>query len=237
MIAKHCPNKPKKKKDSFLFLTFHHVAALQKEGLMVWNSLRDELVQLGIFFYLTTADGPGSVYLTCLVGHSGACLCQLFCGMKGQYKPGVSHYYPALLKLNDYNVEGCNHPDLKAEDIRGSSMQDYNQKLTYVLESRNIKDHLVSEYEISSQVLIKAHSINLLSMESRRDPATDSILLLTSCSIHPVLIIICPKLYLSWDSSFGARPFEPPLCAGFHLLPKYTVDSILREPWCKVHNG
>lgn len=66
------PNKPKRM-DSFLFPTFHHIAALQKEGLTVWNSLKNELVMSNIFFYLTTADSPGSVYLTCLVGHSGAC--------------------------------------------------------------------------------------------------------------------------------------------------------------------
>ena len=33
------PSKPKKM-DSFLFPTFHHIAALQKEGLTVWNSLK-----------------------------------------------------------------------------------------------------------------------------------------------------------------------------------------------------
>ncbi|KAF8508137.1 hypothetical protein JB92DRAFT_2619486, partial [Gautieria morchelliformis] len=54
-----------------------------------------------------TADGPGSVHFTGLVGHHGAFPCRIFCGLKGRHKPGGSHYYPTLLKPFHYDMEGC----------------------------------------------------------------------------------------------------------------------------------
>ncbi|KAF8586222.1 hypothetical protein K439DRAFT_1646340 [Ramaria rubella] len=45
------PHKPKHM-DSFLFLGFHHVAAIQKEGLQIWNSIDGSLRNSNIYFLL-----------------------------------------------------------------------------------------------------------------------------------------------------------------------------------------
>jgi hypothetical protein len=91
------PNKPKVV-DSFLFPGLHPLAAIQKEGLRIWDSLHNTLFPLYPFSALNTADGPGMVYLNGFVGYHGKHGCRLYCGLKGRHKPGGSHYYPALLK-------------------------------------------------------------------------------------------------------------------------------------------
>ena len=48
---------------------------------------------------LGSADGPGTVYFTGLVGHHGAFPCRIFCGMKGRHKPGGPHYYPVEVSI------------------------------------------------------------------------------------------------------------------------------------------
>ena len=78
---------------------------------------------------LGSADGPGTVYFTRLVGHHGTFPCRIFCGMKGRHKPGGPHYYPALLKPNNYAVEGSDHPDVDVTAIGGPSAVDYEQKI------------------------------------------------------------------------------------------------------------
>ena len=98
-------NKPKNV-DSFIFPSLHHVAALMKEGLSIWDAARDLNFLSQPFLHLGTADGPGMTYLNGLTGHSGAFGCCLYCAVKGHRKDGGNHYYPALLKLNEYNV-GC----------------------------------------------------------------------------------------------------------------------------------
>ncbi|KAF8584056.1 hypothetical protein K439DRAFT_1647026 [Ramaria rubella] len=141
------PNKPKEM-ESFLFLGFHHTAALQKEA---------------------TADGPGSIYITCLVGHTGTCPCWLYCGIKGHQKPMKSCYYPVLLKLNNHNVPGSDHPDIKIQDICGGSMDEYNDKLTYLLKSWNHAKykHHRKDTGISKQSLVsglpREHRLPLVS--------------------------------------------------------------------------
>ena len=130
------PNNPKNV-DSFLFPGFHHIAALQMEGLRVWNALEDNLFTSYPFVYLGTADVPGSVHLTGLVGH-GAFPCCLFCGIKGRHKPGV---IIALLKPDNYSVAGCDHPDANVEEIQGGSAADYDKNLTFLLNSENLTDY------------------------------------------------------------------------------------------------
>jgi len=101
----------------------------------VWNALKDITFESFIFFYIGTADSPGNMYLTCLVGHHGAFPCCLFCGIKGQHYLGVPHYYPALLKPHDYQVTGCGPPDIDIKDINSGSSDDYDCKLIYILYS------------------------------------------------------------------------------------------------------
>ncbi|KIJ23359.1 hypothetical protein M422DRAFT_62428 [Sphaerobolus stellatus SS14] len=128
------PNNPKNM-DSFLFPGLCLISALQKETLRIWDSLNKTYFQSMLIYWLTSADGPGSVYMTGLVGHQGAYPCRIFCGLKGRHQPGKSHHYLTLLKPDNYNVSGCDHGDVNTEDIRSGSSQDYAEKCGYLLHS------------------------------------------------------------------------------------------------------
>ena len=130
------PNKPKNV-DSYIFPGLHHLAALQKEGLMVWDALEDRLFKSYPFLAFATADGPGMTYLNGLVGHLGAYGCRLYCPTKGRHKPGATHYYPALLRPHNYTVEGCDHDDIDVRHIPLTSADEYLQNLAYVIASPN----------------------------------------------------------------------------------------------------
>ena len=70
------------------------------------------------------------------MGHKGAYFCRLFCGIKGRRKPKKSRYYSALLKPDNYNVPGCDHPDIPVQSIN-SSTDSYLEKLQILLRSQN----------------------------------------------------------------------------------------------------
>jgi hypothetical protein len=123
--------------DSFLFPGLHHLAALQKEGLQIWDAVCNVTFVSNLFFALGTADTPGMVYLNGHVGHHGAYACHLYCSNRGRHKPGATCYYPALLKPSNYNVEGCSHSDVNPRFIPASSMDEYHKNLDYVLRSPN----------------------------------------------------------------------------------------------------
>jgi hypothetical protein len=129
------PNKPKNT-DSYLFTSLHHLSALQKEGLRMWDASQQKIVTSKPFFCLATADGPGMAYLNGLVGHHGKNGCRLFCTLPGRHKRGGAHYYPALLKPDQYDVEGSDHPDIDIYDLPSYSVQDYEKKLQYLMTSR-----------------------------------------------------------------------------------------------------
>ncbi|KAF8579577.1 hypothetical protein K439DRAFT_1620447 [Ramaria rubella] len=128
--------------DSFFFPSYHHILALQRdpEGLRIWNAIDDTVFKSRLFFFMSTADGLGSVHFTHLVGHHGAYPCRLFCRLKGSRKPGTGFYYVALLKPDQYDVSNCNHPDVLVEAIQGSSCADYSTKLMYLLKAQNISN-------------------------------------------------------------------------------------------------
>ncbi|KAI0714307.1 hypothetical protein C8T65DRAFT_543183, partial [Cerioporus squamosus] len=65
--------------DSFLFPGLYHLAAIQREGLLIWNAAEQRLVRSNIYLYLATADSPAMAYLNGLVGHNGAHGCRLYC--------------------------------------------------------------------------------------------------------------------------------------------------------------
>ena len=54
------PNKPKHV-DSFLFPGLHHLAALQHEGLPIWDLLTNSCYLSNVYLLFTTADGPGLI--------------------------------------------------------------------------------------------------------------------------------------------------------------------------------
>lgn len=130
------PNKPKNP-DSFTYPGLHHLAALQREGLPIWDCITNTVEICHPFFSLGTADGPGMTYLNGLVGHHGKNGCCLFCSLPRRHKKGKPHYYPALLKPINYSVQGSAHPDINIEDLPSMSSKDYEEKLKFVVESSN----------------------------------------------------------------------------------------------------
>jgi hypothetical protein len=76
------PNNPKNT-DSFLFPGLQHLVGLQKERLNVWDVALQHEVQSRVFLVLLTADGPGMMHITGLVGYHGKHSCRLYCGMAG----------------------------------------------------------------------------------------------------------------------------------------------------------
>jgi hypothetical protein len=128
------PNKPKHA-DSFTFPGLHHLAALQREGLPIWDCITNTVNISHPFFSLATADGPGMTYLNGLVGHHWKNGCRLFCSLPGRHKRGKPHYYPALLKPNNYSVTGSDHPDIDINDLPSMSSRIYEQKLEFVIQS------------------------------------------------------------------------------------------------------
>ncbi|KAF5342644.1 hypothetical protein D9611_001231 [Ephemerocybe angulata] len=128
------PNNPEHM-ESFLFPAYHHLAALQKEGLPIFNGLTRTLSNTNIFLFLGSADGPGSVYFTGFVGHHGYFFCRLYCGIPGRHKPERPHYYGALLKPDNYNLDGCSHGDIDAASIGGPNEEKYLENLRYLLSS------------------------------------------------------------------------------------------------------
>ena len=126
------PNNPENV-DSFIFPGLHHLSALMKEGLMIWDSARDIIFKSYPFMHLGTADGPGATYLNGLTGHSGAFGCRIYCPVKGRRKG--SHYYPALLKPANYDIEGSNHADVNGSHLPSGNEKEYLGALRKVLQS------------------------------------------------------------------------------------------------------
>lgn len=132
------PNKPKNL-DSFLFPGLHHLCALQKEGLNIWDASTNRLFISRLFLALNTADGPGMALLNGLVGHHGKYGCRLYCSVPGRHKPNTPHYYPALLKPDDYVMHGCDHGDLShfTSTSTSESSNWYLHNLQQLLKSPN----------------------------------------------------------------------------------------------------
>jgi len=126
------PNKPKNI-DSFLFPGLEHVSALQKEGLSIWDASVKQQFSSKPFVVMATADGPGMAYLNGLVGHTGVIGCRLYCPVTGHRKEG-GHYYPALLKPTDYEVDFCDHADV---DPTWLKPLDYKANLNILMAVRN----------------------------------------------------------------------------------------------------
>ena len=137
------PNKPGDI-DSFLFPSLYHVAALQREGLRIYDAAMDSYIShskpLVIF---ATADSLGGAAMSEMVGHSRKFGCRLYCNMPSRHRTGDGHYYPAMHTPHNYTVSGCNHPDVLDNDLalhRSLLDQKYRQIWTscsHLLPSRN----------------------------------------------------------------------------------------------------
>ncbi len=137
------PNKPKDI-DSFLFPGLYHLAALQKEGLKVWDAAKNQIVICRPFLAIVSADSPAMAWISGLVGHQGKHHCRFGCPIVGRRKPGGSTYYPCCSKPDNYNVDGSDHEDVdikklvddfKKAQISGKSEEDYRKALRAVINS------------------------------------------------------------------------------------------------------
>lgn len=152
VILDHAPNMRYKKKyilpggfiggpnnlkhpDSFMYPGLHHLAAIQKEGLQIWDGERKEIFTSHPFFAFGTADGPGMTHLNGLVGHQGALGCRTYCSMPGRHKNGASQYFPAALKPLNFNVAGCNHGNINLWVSRPLNPTYYSTNLQLLLDS------------------------------------------------------------------------------------------------------
>ncbi|KIK90751.1 hypothetical protein PAXRUDRAFT_151248 [Paxillus rubicundulus Ve08.2h10] len=120
------PNKPKNV-DSFLFPGIHHVAALQHEGLPMWDPLTDSRYISRLYLLFTTVDGPGLVYWDGMVGHSGKNGCRVYCGVLGRRN----------LCPCDHTVTGSDHNDIDAFELPQGGSAEYADNLKKIVSIRN----------------------------------------------------------------------------------------------------
>jgi hypothetical protein len=121
--------------DSFLFAGLHHLAALQNEGLEIWDASSNTTFRSDPYLLYVTADGPGLVHLNGTVGHSGKNGCRMYCGVLGRCQEEGTHYYPALIKPRDHCTQGSNHPDIDVFHLPAGGQWDYTQNLFTIVGS------------------------------------------------------------------------------------------------------
>lgn len=130
------PNKPKVM-NSFLFVSLHHLAALQRDGLAIWSPLRPTIYRSDLWLLICGGDTPGIALLSGVVTHTGFKGCRRRCPVPGRHKPGASCYYPVLLQPDNYEVAGCNHGDVDIKSVLISSPQEYRDDAAYLGLSKN----------------------------------------------------------------------------------------------------
>ena len=122
--------------ESFLFPGLHHLSAIQKEGLIIWDTFSDTKYISHPFLALATADGPAMAYINGLVGHQGKIGWRLYCPFPGHRKG--SHYYLVCLKLLDNNTSDNNHNDLNPTTFTSITFSNYKKSLAYLIESHSL---------------------------------------------------------------------------------------------------
>ena len=132
------PNKPKFL-ESFLFPGLHHLSAIQKEGLAIWNAFADNHYISHPFLALATADGPAMAYINGLVGHQGKIACRLYCPFPGRRKG--SHYYPVCLKPDDDTIPDNNRDDVNPSKFASNTFSNYNESLELLSSSRTLAEY------------------------------------------------------------------------------------------------
>lgn len=127
------PNKPKNI-NSFLYPGLHHLVALQREGLKMWDSSCNQVYTSQLHFHIGAADGPGMATINGLTGHQGQQGCHVYCGLEGRHMNGGNHYFPAALQA----IGDCEqHPDVDLHQLRGLDFQQYNANLRQLMLSPN----------------------------------------------------------------------------------------------------
>ncbi|KAF9222823.1 hypothetical protein BS17DRAFT_707612 [Gyrodon lividus] len=126
----------------------HHLAALQCEGLTIWDASQDRVFWSDLYLLFPTADGPALIYWDGLVGHCSKNGYRIYCGVLGHQKTRQTHYYPALLKLHDCACAGSNHPDYNAFEIPLGGSGDYATNLCWLLSASNQSQFEAREMEM-----------------------------------------------------------------------------------------
>ena len=138
------PGKPSNL-DSFLFPGLHHIAALQNEGFAYYDAHLGRVIRdAALYLPLATADSPAMADLSGTVGHTGKHGCRLQCQMPGRHRANDGHYYPAMMKPNDYIMDGCDHDDVTFRDLRqfrDQITQRYEERLEYLCSSPNLTQY------------------------------------------------------------------------------------------------
>ena len=138
------PSKPKIW-DSFIFRSFHHFSALQREqggrGFHSWDGLKETVISSRLILAFATADTLGLVELDGRVGHHGRHRCRFGCEMQGRHKPNSGHYFAAHLCPSKNTVEDCNHPDVDLRTLTRLSPEQYQEQLSAVVDSLDQNDY------------------------------------------------------------------------------------------------
>ncbi|EIW75451.1 hypothetical protein CONPUDRAFT_35022, partial [Coniophora puteana RWD-64-598 SS2] len=132
------PNHPKYL-PSFLFRSFHHISALQKEGLRIWDGYANREFLSRVFLALLGADGPGLLAFSNLVGHNGLVGCRMHCPLEGRRFPGSSTYYPVLISPEGYTLDSLG--DISPYDLSSGSSERYIEQLKRLMKARNKTHH------------------------------------------------------------------------------------------------
>ena len=144
------PNKPGDI-DSFLFPSLSHVAALQREGLRIYDASLDSYFSSRPLIIFATADSLGGAAMSGMVGHSGKFGCRLYCDMPSRHRKGDGHYYPAMHRPDNYTVAGCCHPDVRNVDLgryRSQLDQKYICNITKLLAATTLADYRTQRLEV-----------------------------------------------------------------------------------------
>ncbi len=125
------------------YTCLHHLAAVQKEGLRVWDGYSQEIFTSSLKFYLGTADSIAVTDLNGLVSPQGASGCRMMCPQRSRHKKGGSTYYPAALRPHDHEELPKNsmHPDIDISEHHPPDAIRYKSLLLRVLQSSNKNEY------------------------------------------------------------------------------------------------
>ena len=138
------PNKPREI-DSYLFPSLHHLAAIQREGLKIFDASTSMEIQRSIpIVVIASADSPGAASMSGFVGHSGKQGCRVYCAITGRRRDGDPHYFPVMSKPHSYAIPGCSHDDITFKDLesfRQNTSATYERNLRVLLSARNLAQY------------------------------------------------------------------------------------------------
>jgi hypothetical protein len=75
------------------------------------------------------------MHITRFMGYYGKHGCCLYCRLQGHHKLVGKHYFPALLKPRNYDVEGCVHKDINIQELPKPLQEQYLANLQYLVAS------------------------------------------------------------------------------------------------------